>query len=76
MQIIFSSVSVAEWPPFGKMLPAQLTLCSFCILSTCTLINSRFGFDGRILVLIAPVPGHCLLVAFNIEYLRNNFTLL
>ena len=21
---------------------------------------SRFGFEGRILVLIAPVPGHCI----------------
>ena len=25
---------------------------------------SRFGFDGRILVLIALVPGHCLLDTF------------
>ena len=24
----FSSVSVAEWPPFGKWLPDRLTICS------------------------------------------------
>ena len=28
------------------------------------LVISRFGFEGRIWVLIAPVPGHCLL--FNV----------
>ena len=28
------------------------------------LVISNFGFEGRILVLIAPVPGHCLLVTF------------
>ena len=29
----FSSVWVAEWPPFGKQLPARLAICSHCILS-------------------------------------------
>ena len=29
----FSSVLVAEWPPFGKELPARLAICSHCILS-------------------------------------------
>ena len=28
-----SSVWVAEWPPFGKELPARLAICSHCILS-------------------------------------------
>ena len=29
----FSSVWVAEWPPFGKLLPARLAICSyvFCL---------------------------------------------
>ena len=31
----FSSVWVAEWPPFGKQLPARLAICSHCILSVC-----------------------------------------
>ena len=33
----FSSVWVAEWPPFGKKLPARLTICSHCILSICNI---------------------------------------
>ena len=36
----FSSVWVAEWPPFGKYLPARLAICSHCILST--KINAMF----------------------------------
>ena len=28
MSVIFSSVWVAEWPPFGKELLTQLTICS------------------------------------------------
>ena len=31
----FSSVLVAEWPPFGKKLPARLAICSHCILPVC-----------------------------------------
>ena len=31
------------------------------------LVISRFGFEGWILVLIAPVPCHCLLVTFSSE---------
>ena len=33
----FSSVSVAEWPPFRKKLPARLAICSRCILCICNL---------------------------------------
>ena len=33
----FSSVWVAEWPPFGKLLPAQLEIFSHCILSICNI---------------------------------------
>ena len=40
----FSSVWVAEWPPFGaewppfgKWLPARLVICSHCILSICNI---------------------------------------
>ena len=29
VHIIFSSVWVAEWPPFGKKLPSWLTMFSF-----------------------------------------------
>ena len=33
----FSSVWVAEWPPFGKKLPARSAICSPCILSICNI---------------------------------------
>ena len=33
--IIFSSVWVDEWPPFGKELLTWLTICSLCILTIC-----------------------------------------
>ena len=33
----FSSVWVAEWPPFRKKLPARLAICSPCILSICNI---------------------------------------
>ena len=33
----FSSVLVAEWPPFGKKLPARLAIWSHCILSICNI---------------------------------------
>ena len=33
--IFFSSVWVAEWPPFGKELHTRLTICFHCILTIC-----------------------------------------
>ena len=33
----FSSVWVAEWPPFGKKLPVRFAICSHCILSICNI---------------------------------------
>ena len=30
----FSSVSVAEWPPFGKQLPARFAICSHCTMQS------------------------------------------
>ena len=60
----FSSVSVAEWPPFGKELFIRFTICPLCILTIFILVIFRFVFNCRICVLIATVPDHCLLVAF------------
>ena len=49
--IIFSSVWVAEWPPFGKALPTRLTICCLCILTFCNfsyfpflVLRAGFGF--------------------------------
>ena len=53
----FSSVSIAEWPSFGKELLTRLTVCPLCILTICNLVISRIGFEGWIWVLIASVPG-------------------
>ena len=47
----FSSVWVAEWPTFGKKLPARLAICSHYILSICNIyllpvlvLRARFAF--------------------------------
>ena len=37
VHIMFSSVLVAKWPPFGKDLSTRLTICSICILTICNL---------------------------------------
>ena len=60
---------VADWPPFGKVLLTRLTICSLCILIFVNLVISRFGFEGGFWVLIALVPGHCILVTFKTYYL-------
>ena len=64
VHIIFSSVWVAKWPPFGKELPTLLIICSHTILTIFISYISRFGFEGGIWVLIAQVPGHCTFVTF------------
>ena len=35
--ILLVQFLVAEWPPFGKQLPARLTIFYHCILSICTI---------------------------------------
>ena len=42
------------------MLLILFTICSLCILTYCNLSYYCFGFDGRTLVLIISVRGHCL----------------
>ena len=44
VQIIFSSVSVAEWPSFWKELLTRLTICSPFILTTCNFSYFPFWF--------------------------------
>ena len=61
--IILSSVSVAQWPPFGKKLLTRLTICSICILTICNISYFPFlVFEGWSWVLIASVPDFCILV--------------
>ena len=47
----FSSVCVAEWPPFGKWLPVWLVKCSDSLFSICIfylflilVLRAGFGF--------------------------------
>ena len=42
VHIIFSSVSVAKWPPFVKKLLTQLTICS--LLTICNISYFLFWF--------------------------------
>ena len=44
VHIIFSSVSVAEWPSFGKYLLTWLTICFLCILTICNIGYVPFWF--------------------------------
>ena len=46
VHIVFSSVSVAEWPPFGRWLPARLAVCSLCVLAVCGVGCFPFWFWG------------------------------
>ena len=59
VHIDFSSVRVAEWPPFGKKLLFRLTICSLCILTI--FIFFRFCFEGSVdLISDASVSGLCM----------------
>ena len=67
VHIIFNSNWVAEWPPFRNELLIRLTICSLCILTIkifVILAISRIGVEGGIWILIAPVPGLCILFTF------------
>ena len=57
----FSSVSVAEWPPFGKLVYTQLTICSLSISNICNISYFLFWFW----VLIASGPDLCIIFTFN-----------
>ena len=48
----------------GKSFSLSRPYVLFVVLLIVILVISRFGFNGRICVPIALVPGHCLLVTF------------
>ena len=71
VHIIFRSVWVTEWPPFGEKLLSRLTICSLCVLTIILgviLVISRFGFEGWVWVMIASVPDLCIPFTFIQEY--------
>ena len=51
---------MAEWPPFGKELLTWLTIFSFGNMSICNFGCFHFDIKDGTVVLIAPVPVHCL----------------
>ena len=73
---IFSSVSVAGWPPFGGgcSLGWRCVLLVFwlCVI----LVISRFAFEGWIWILIASVPDLCIHFTFLMLALRALFCFL
>ena len=46
VHIIFGSVWVAEWLPFGNKLLTRLTICFLCNLIICNLVVFRFDLGG------------------------------
>ena len=64
-----------RWPPFGKELLTRLTICSLCI-SLFSFVIPRFGFEGGIRVLIAPVPGNCIIMCYFLESRRKFLTII
>ena len=64
VQIILSSVKVAERSSFGSELVTLLTVCSTCNRSVLNFIFPHFGFRDRSLVLIVQVPVQCLPLTF------------
>ena len=66
VNIIFSLVWVAEWPPFGKEL--------FVFWLFVILVISRFGFEDGIWVLIALVLSHCIPVTYTILKAKHKWS--
>ena len=42
--VVYGSVLVAGWPPFGKCLIDRLTVCSLCVLTICNVGYFSFWF--------------------------------
>ena len=65
VHIIFSSVWVAQWPPFGKSCSLGCPLVHFVFRLLEILVISSFDFESWVWVLTASVPDNCLLVTFS-----------
>ena len=65
------NVSVTKWSPFGK--GADLVNILFVVYLFAILVLFHFGFEGRNLVLIEPVPGHLELCLYRLRvYLHRH----
>ena len=70
VNITFSSVCVAMWPPFGKELLIRLTICYFCILTICSVCYFPFWFGEQDLGSDCFRLWSCILITF---ILRSSF---
>ena len=74
-----SSVWVAKWPsqvsgknyPLGW--PCVLIVSCLFFFYQFLVFFSHFGFEGGVWILIGPVPVHCLLVTYIIEFSDISF---
>ena len=57
MFIIFCSVCVAGWPPFGRWLLTWLAVFSHCVLAVCDFSYFPFRFRDLVWVIVGSVPG-------------------
>ena len=57
-------------PPFGQELLIRLIYDLFVLCLFVIFVISRFGFEGKTLVLIAPVPGRCLPIYFCHDHMK------
>ena len=75
VQIVFSSVLGCGVATFRER-AVHLVYPMFSLYKFLFVILgfSHFGFEGRIWILVVPVPGHCLLVTF--KSLSHTFTVL
>ena len=65
VQVVLARSRLLTNHHLGKDLTQQmLTASPLCIMSICHFSYFQFWFSGRIWVLNATVPGHCLLVTF------------
>ena len=59
----FSSVLVAEWPPFGEIAAGSVDHM-FSFVFCLFVVTSHFGIESWIWVLVASVPDLCTLLTF------------
>ena len=58
---------ITFWERAARSVDRIFFFCITC-MSICKFGFSRFGFGGRLWLLLAPLPGHCLLFTFLVTF--------
>ena len=75
MYVFIFLVKVTEWPPIGKIAAhSAYEMFSWYKYLIVSLFFSHLGFWSGNLFLIAPFPDLCLLVPFQIQYIKLRIT--